>query len=256
MKKTLTSIAFAAVALAASVGAQANVVRATLDFETPIDGSPFLTYAGTPLLGNGDEFYQPGIAGHTMFFDPFSNSALAQPGDLVGAMITGTDSCSGVQCPANNASTYVGVVDDAVLLFGANDGFRFSIKSFKASFIGNTDPVAATPGFVRLQGMRNGVSTTATFALTGLDANNNLNFATIDTGAFGNIEWDYVYAYGFACPAPGSPGSPGTCTAFGTDRAQFALDDVVIEHVPEPGSLALLAVAGLAAGRVTRRRAA
>ncbi|KQV88240.1 MULTISPECIES: NF038120 family PEP-CTERM protein [unclassified Roseateles] len=251
MKKVLTLVALAAAAFTASMGAQAGVLRSTIDFETPIDGSPFLSYPGLPLLGNGDEFYQPGIAGHTMFFDPFSNSALAQPADLVGVMAAGAD-CFGAQCPVNNASTYIGLLDDAVLLFGANDGFRFSIKSFKASFIGNGDPIAATPGFVRLQGVRNGVSTTATFALTGLDAAGNLNFGTYSTGAFGNTEWDYVYAFGFACPTPGTTGS---CTAFGTDRAQFALDDVVIEHVPEPASLALLSVAGLAAFRASRRRA-
>ena len=252
MKKVFTWVALAAAAFTATMSAQAGVLRSTIDFETPIDGSPFLTYAPLPILGNGDEFYQPGLGSHAMYFDPFSNSGSANPGDLVGAMITGTDPCSSVQCPVNNASTYIGLLDDAVVAFGAIDGFRFSVKSFKASFIGNGDPVADLPGYVRLQGVRNNVSTTATFALTGPDTDKNLNFATIDTGAFGNTEFDFVYAYGFACPTPGTKGS---CSAFSTDRAQFALDDIVIEHVPEPASLALLSIAGLAAFRASRRRA-
>jgi hypothetical protein len=249
MKKTLTSIAFAAMALAASVSAQAGVLRTTIGFD-PVDTS-VLMYGATGLLGHNDEFYQDGLAGRTMFFDPFSNAAGAQTGDLVGAIVNGA--CSEILCPVNNPSNYLAMLDDAAVAFGSTDGFRFSVKSFNASFIGSGDPLQNTPGFVRLQGLRNGVSTTATFALTGLDADGHLNFGNIDTGAFGNIEFDFVYAFGFACAAPGGG---NTCSAFSTDRAQFALDDITIEHVPEPGSLALLAVAGLAAGRVTRRRAA
>lgn len=257
MKKVLTSVALAAAALMVSVGAQAGVLRTTIDFETPIDGSPFLSYPGSPLLGNGDEFYQPGIAGRTMFFDPFSNSALAQPGDAVGLVVdpvSGPTYCGlfGMTCPANDPTTYLAALNDAAVVFGSTDGYRFSVKSLSASWVGNGDPLQATPGFVRLQGVRNGLSTTATFALTGVDASGNLNFTTINTGAFGNTEFDYVYAYGFACPAPGGG---TTCSSFSTDRAQFALDDITIEHVPEPASLALLSVAGLAAFGARRRRA-
>lgn len=253
MKKVFTLAALAAAALTVAMSAQAGVLRSTINFESPVDGTTTPFAPAAPLLGSGDEFYQPGIGGHTMFFDPFSNSASAVAGDLVGALITGTDFCTGVQCPVNNASTYLAMLDDGVVVFGSNDGFRFSVKSFKASFIGNGDPIAVTPGFVRLQGVRGGVSTTATFALTGLDAAGNLNFGTFNTtGAFSTTEFDYVYAYGFACPTPGTAGS---CTSFSTDRAQFGLDDIVIEHVPEPASLALLSVAGLAALRASRRRA-
>jgi len=249
MKKTLASIAFAAAALAASVGAQAGVLRTTINFD-PVDTST-LMYGDSGFLGHGDEFYQAGLAGRTMFFDPFSNAANAQVGDLVGALLNGA--CSDLLCPVNNPTNYLAMLDDGVVAFGSTDGFRFSVKSFNASFIGSGDPLQSTPGFIRLQGVRGGVSTTATFALAGLDANGQLNFGTINTGAFGNIEFDYVYAFGFSCPAPGAGNS---CSSFSTNRAQFALDDITIEHVPEPGSLALLAVAGLAAGRVTRRRAA
>jgi hypothetical protein len=254
MKKTLTSIAFAAVALAASVGAQAGVLSTTINFESPIDPST-LIFGDPGVLVNGDEFYQPGLAGRTMFFTPFSNAANAQFGDLVGAVLSGP--CDYLMCPVNNPSNYLAMLDDGAVVFGMADGpdsyFRFSVKSFSASFIGNGDPLQSTPGFIRLQGVRDGVSTIATFALTGPDARGQLNFSTINTGAFGNLEFDYVYAYGFACPPPGAGTS---CSAFSTDRAQFALDNIAIEHVPEPASLALLAVAGLAAGRVTRRRAA
>ena len=247
MKKFLTTVAFAAAALAASASAHAGVLRTTVDFNA-VDTTP-LMYGDSGFLGNGDEFYQTGLAGRTMFFDPFSNAAGALAGDLVGALLNGN--CSDLLCPANDPTGYVGILNDGALLFGHADGFRFSIRSLSASFIGSGDPLQTTPGFVRLQGMRNGVSTLATFALTGLDADGHLNFGTVNTGAFGDIEFDYVYAYAYACPAPGAG---NTCSRFSTDRAQFALDDIVIEHVPEPASVALVLAAGVAAG-VSRRRA-
>jgi hypothetical protein len=247
MKKTLTSIAFAAIALAASVSAQANVLRTTIGFD-PVETA---TLFFPPLLVDGDTFYQDGLDGRTMVFNPFSNAAGARNGDLVGSILNGA--CSEILCPVNNPTNYLAMLDDGVVAFGMDDGFRFSVKSFNASFIGSGDPLQNTPGYVALQGVRNGVATTAFFALTGLDADGHLNFGNVNTGAFGNIEFDVVYAFGYACAAPGGGNS---CAAFSSNRAQFALDDIVIEHVPEPGSLALLAVAGLAAGRVTRRRAA
>ncbi|MFT7722136.1 MAG: NF038120 family PEP-CTERM protein [Roseateles sp.] len=249
MKKVGSRLAMAAAALLMSVGVQAGVLRTTITFD-PVDTST-LIYGDFGVLVHNDEFYQPGLGGRTMWFDPFSNAAGAQTGDLVGAILNGP--CADLLCPANNDTNYIGMLDDAVLVFGSTDGFRFSVKSLSAAFLGSGDPLQYMPGFLRLQGVRDGMSTTATFALTGLDANGQLNFNTINTGNFGNIEFDYVYAFGLACPAPGG-GS--TCSGFTTNRAQFALDNIVIEHVPEPGSLALLAVAGLAAGRVTRRRRA
>lgn len=252
MKKFCTPIALAAAALTLSIGAQAGVLRAVIGFEYPVPITPLTQSA--PLLGHGDEFYQPGIAGHTMYFDPFSTAAGALAGDLVGALIDGSTlaQCVGVVCPSNNPTQFLGLFNDGVVVFGANDGFRFSVKSFKAGFIANGtgDPLGAVPGLIRLRGVLGGAVTDFTAALTGPDGSGNLNFANyVTNGAFATNEFDYVYAYGFACPVGAT-----TCSAFSTDRAQFAIDDIAIEHVPEPGSLALIGLAGFAAFGVRRRR--
>jgi len=247
MKKVGIRLAMAAAALLTSIGVQAGVLRTTITFD-PVDTS---TLADPNVLVYGDEFYQPGLAGRTMWLDPFSNSPIGGVGDLVGAVLNGA--CSDLGCPVNNESNYVAMLDDGVLAFGSTDGFTFSVQSLNASFIGSGDVMSTTPGYLALQGVRDGQALTAYFALTGLDANGQLTFSTIDTGAFGNYEFDYVYAFAYACK---DVGSGPLCQAFSLDQAQFALDDIVIEHVPEPASLALVGIAGLALVGARRRRAA
>lgn len=241
MKKVGIRLALAAATLLTSLGVQAGVLRSTVTFD-PVDTSGLFF---PPALIYGDEFYQSAF-GRTMWFDPASNAQGGGFGDLVGAIQNGP--CVDLVCPVNNATNYVTLVNDAFLAFGMADGFTFSVKSLDASFIGNGDPLPATPGFLALQGVRNGISTTAYYALSGPDANGKLNFGTINTGAFGSFEFDVVYAFAFAC-------DNGGCQAFSTNRAQFALDNITVEHVPEPASLALVGMAGLAWMGARRRRA-
>lgn len=244
MKKVLASLALAVSAFTLPAVAQAGVLSTTVTFD-PVDTSGLFF---PPLLVYGDEFYQPGLGGRTMWFDPASNASGAQLGDLTGSILNGA--CADLMCPTNNATNYVGMLDDAFLAFGSIGGFTFSVQSLNASFIGSGDPLNTTPGYLALQGVTaDGMSLTAYYALTGVDASGHLNFSTIDTGAFGDYEFATVYAYGYSC-------KDTTCSAFSTNQAQFALDDITIEHVPEPASLALVGIAGLALAGARRRRAA
>jgi hypothetical protein len=249
MKKLWTSVALAVSALTLTVSAQAGVMRTVIDFETPItqgvaDYLPYLTHDNI--------FLQPAAYDRSVYFNPFSTNAAATEMDLVGYVGNGAD-CGGTACPTNNSGTYVSTLNDAVMSFGFVDGSRFSLKSFKAAFIGNDqDATMAVPAVVRMRGVI-GASTFDFMAwLSGPDAQGALGFATYTTdAAYANRQFDYVLAYGFACATSGSG-----CTAFNTNRAQFALDDIVVEQLPEPASLALLGLAGVAAFAARRRRAA
>lgn len=245
MKKLLTKSALAAAALACLGSAHATLIT----FDEPIL-SPF---AAPPLFAHGDEFYQGGF-----WIDPFSNAAGAQVGDLVGALVDGSDvanTCWSVTCPTNNATNFYTGLNDGALVMGHTTAPNFKVSGFDASFVGagglSLPPVA---GLLRLQGAKaDGTGfLTQTFQLAGPDANGALNFAHYNTsGAFASTLFSYMYIFGFACNAQGS------CSAFSSDLGQFALDNIDVTQVPEPTSIALAALGlGLAAVAGKRRRKA
>lgn len=233
-------------AVVAAIALSAGAAQATLiDFEQPLSGpnTPF-----APFLLHGDEFLQG-----SYYFDPFSNAASAQTGDLVGAMINGSDlsMCFSVLCPTNNTSTFLGLLNDGVVAFGRLDGQSFNVNGFDASFIGYTGAsLPPVSGLLRLQGVTSsGASLTQTFELAGLDSSGALGFGSyLTTGSFASTMFETVYAFGFAC------NTGGDCRAFQSDRGQFALDNLNVSAVPEPETTAMFAMGLLAMGAAVRRR--
>lgn len=238
----------AVIALAIGFSHAAQAVKIDFEEAIPFD-LPTAPYA--PLFGNGDEFYQGGF-----WLDPFSNSPDAFPGDLVGALVDGSDlsTCFSVLCPANNATKFYTGLNDGVLAIGRLDSLPFLVNGFDASFVGASgDTLPPVAGLLRLQGIRadTGGSISQDFLLNG-PQNGELDFSSyLTSGIFATTPLDYFFAFGFACDAT------GLCSAFSSDKGQFALDNVnitVIGAVPEPATWLLVAVGLVAVGGMSRRR--
>lgn len=250
MKHYLKKSALAAAALASLGSAQAAVI----DFDAGLDTS---AAAFAPLITHGAAVFQNGflVAG-------LSNAAGATATDLVGALINGADianTCVGVVCPSNNATTFYGGLNDGYIYLAekTDSDVPFTIAGFAASFLANgSDPIptATASGLLRIQGVKADGSgaITQTFQLAPAAANGSLSFSNYaTTGAFATTQFKYAFIFGFYCDTNGS------CTnAFTNDKGQFAIDNINVTAVPEPTTWGLmgLGLAGIAAAR--RRRAA
>jgi PEP-CTERM motif len=234
----------AALALAAT----ATTAHADLiDFDTvqPSDQAAFL-----PAVGHGDEFSSNGF-----WFVGHSASPYAEAGNLVGALIDGRDvasTCFGFYCPINNATTFYGALNDGVLGFGREDGTAFQLKRLQASFIAPDIDwyTPLTTLLMHFQGTKaNGEVVSVDVALPrGLYGEYKFRSYRLPT-AFANTDFMQMSVYGLACD------NSLSCTAFNTNRAQFAVDNieyVLTSAVPEPSTYLMLA-AGLLALAMRRR---
>lgn len=242
MHKVLRLLAVAAAA-ACTATAQAGVV----DFNADVD-TGFTPFA--PLITHFSELQQNGY-----WIDSYSTKAGADPTDLVGALVDGSnvvDTCAGLQCPGNNSTPFLAMLNSGLPLIGRLDGTEQRLISLDASFIAAaTATVLSTPMILSVQGYdANGNAMEfEDIYLDGL-VNGSLAFANYKlSAAFSDLSFSFFGFWAYAC-------STTTCTR-STNTAQFAIDNITFADaitVPEPSSLALfgLAAAGLVASR--RRR--
>ncbi|AWL03963.1 PEP-CTERM sorting domain-containing protein [Massilia oculi] len=207
------------------------------------------------LFGSGDTWQESGYNMRTEAYDP------ADVGSLVGMIADSSDPgfCVAMACPVNGDGGYYGALNDSIVwLSSASAGASFMMKSLDASFIGLDAALGGYPaisGILRMQGfLADGTYLLQDLLLDG-PGSSGFEFGRYTPfETFANTAFVSVAMFGFTCNAAGN------CSAFNSNRGQFAIDNLVLEdalaEVPEPATLALfgLGFAGLAA-RARRRQA-
>lgn len=228
-----------AVAALATLGvAQAGVIN----FDGPeIEGLPWSIFAG------GESFAQAGFTLTTQ--DPYGNG-------LVGA-ITNSGSCVIADCPTGNASSFFVGLNDGGLSLVANDkpGFRFT--GLDASFVAPV--VLSAPGeeFGRLllSGVSGGVTYQTSLLLPGQDADGRFRFTSFasELGAFGSLVFTELRIS--SCLVDSQLQCVALADSLVRNQSQFAIDNLQVTAVPEPGTWLLMALGLAGLGAIRRRQA-
>jgi PEP-CTERM motif len=150
--------------------------------------------------------------------------------------------------PSGNSTQFFFNSNDGYLTLKATNGVAFSLDGFSAAFVPLIPAPVPSPTIVIVAvGIPQVGNAFGTYFGLGTSATNSFPFITYDNPAdFGRFN-NLVEVQFFACVLDAS-----VCATPTLNNGQFALDDINVTAVPEPGTWALMAL-GIA-GLVVRSR--
>lgn len=229
-----------------------------------------LAFAAAPALADTITFdnmtpetFKSGVTLHA----PYFNLGLVE-GPVAGffglsgstGVITNSNdasACDIASCPVGGNGNYLGILNDGALTIALDGtlGVGFTLDRLKFAFFAPFPLVDGSYGQLQLNGTDwSGHAITRSFALPGQDGHGNFMFdsAQLDAAFTSTVLTSITIN---AC-VNGDNGCTNSLDFPALNQAQFALDDIGVNVVPEPAS-ALLFMLGLGAlGMTARRRTA
>lgn len=256
--KRFPTLAVAAGILCAIV-APGHARAVVIDFESvDLSNAPF-----APLITDGDYVTQGGYK----FWgaDPHNLSNVPNMA-LVGGLFNGADpgSCLDVRCPNGNATNYLGALNDGIIGFAPSSGGNMILSSFDAAFLATADaPPTGMPAYLAIEANRSdGSFAIGIFALGAVGIDGTTAFKTYlasdarihnGSGTLTSGDVTSMFAFAYYCNQ-----TTGTCSAFKTNKGQFALDNIVLSDavtpVPEAATWAMMLAGFGAIGAALRRQ--
>lgn len=215
----------------------------------------------TPQLNAGDTSYYPGDAFTSNGFTFQANNGPgvdASEYGVVGAIFNSANptNCTILECPSGASGLYYAGLNDGALrvtnTFVTPNVAGFRVAGLRYSFVSPVTGLAnGSYGQLMLTGTtQTGATVSTNFNFAGQDDTGRFSFASAGAAFGGTI----LTSLSINACLYDETGACSTERFVTQNQAQFALDDLNLNEVPEPASVALvlLGLAGL--GSVSRRR--
>lgn len=202
-------------------------------------------------LVNGDSISEGGYE-MLILGSPIAND-LGLTGSF-GTVVNSKDpeTCFAIGCPAGASGNFLAVINDGGVKF-TRAGQQFQLGSLSLAFLPPVSVPDGDYGLLQFSGIRgDGTVVSSTSAFPGQDANGSFTFgsALIDQKFRSEVLTSLTVN---ACMFDGNGGCFNSLASPAFGQAQFALDDISFNAVPEPGSFLLMGL-GIGALGLTRRR--